>query len=272
VNEISPISVISDREAEQSVSPETFAELCEQITGLPIRPAPQPRKRPVRRRLLVGVPVALAVVLLLVLLGTPGGGSGPGLGSAQALSFTVRSGSIVVIVRNPLADPAEYRAEFAAHHLNIQLRLLPVSPSLVGSVVFIDTSPGASVTPITAVGKCITPGGGNRCPIGVRIPAGFHGSAAITFGRAARPGEQYESAGVPTAPGEAMHGLSYVGQTVASVLAELRARHVSVPQYRYTAAGEGPPDHAPGGWYVQGAIPWAPGQVLLIVSPTRVGG
>lgn len=81
----------------------------------------------------------------------------------------------------------------------------------------------------------VTPGGGDHCPI------------------------------------EAMHGLNYVGQTVATVLSELRARQVTVPQYRYTRAGEGQPDHAPAGRYVQGAIPWAPGQVLPIVSRTKSG-
>ena len=76
-----------------------------------------------------------------------GGRIGPvpiGPGSAQALTFTQRGSSIVVTIRNPQADPAEYRAEFAAHHLNIKLEMLPVSPSLVGAVVFMDTSPGAN--------------------------------------------------------------------------------------------------------------------------------
>jgi hypothetical protein len=144
-----------------------------------------------------------------------------------------------------------------------------VSPSLVGAVVSMDTSAGASITPITVVGKCETPGGGKRCPIGVTVPRDFHGSADVAFGRVARPGEQYVSAGSADAPGEAMHGLDYAGQTVATVLTELRARHVTVAQYRYSRPNEGQPRDVPGGWYVEGAIPWAPGQVLLIVSPTR---
>jgi hypothetical protein len=275
VNEISTISTITDREAELLVSPETLAHLCEQITSLPIRPAPTKTRRPVRTRWLFGASAAVALAVLLALISTLGSGPsqlGPvpiGPGSAQALSFTERGGAMVVIIRNPLADPAEYRAEFAAHHLNIKLQMLPVSPSLVGAVVFMDTSSGAQITPITAVGKCETPGGGNRCPIGVRVPPGFHGSAAVAFGRVARPGEQYVSAGSATAPGEVMRGINYLGQTVATVLAELRARNVTVPQYRYTTADEGQPREAPSGWYVQGAIPWAPGQVLLIVSPTK---
>jgi hypothetical protein len=72
-----------------------------------------------------------------------------------------------------------------------------------------------------------------------------------------------------------MHGLRFRGRTVATVLAMLRARHVTVPQYRwlkqlfgnrtYSAARH--PNQVPKNWYVHEAIPWAPGQVLLFVGP-----
>jgi hypothetical protein len=97
------------------------------------------------------------------------------------------------------------------------------------------------------------------------------------FGRAARPGENYLSAAQADGPGEAMHGLSYRGRTVADVLAMLRKRHVTVPQYRYEGpdGASGPYQHGvpPGqvqpGWYVHNAVPWAKDQVLLFVGPTR---
>jgi hypothetical protein len=173
-------------------------------------------------------------------------------------------------VTNPLAAPAIYRAEFAAHHLNMTLSLVPVSPSLVGTLVYMgDGGPG--ITTITARGRCWTGGGGSACPVGVRIPLSFHGRASFTFGRAARPGEQYESTGLVTSPGEAMHGLSYRGRTVAAVLAMLGARHVTVPQYRYqSATGDicAPMPHpVPATWRVYDADPWAAHQVLLWVGP-----
>ncbi len=71
-----------------------------------------------------------------------------------------------------------------------------------------------------------------------------------------------------------MHGLRYRGRTVATVLALLRARHVTVPQYRYVHANFGHElrsDQVPSDWYVHNAIPWAPGQVLLFVGPTPEG-
>jgi hypothetical protein len=104
----------------------------------------------------------------------------------------------------------------------------------------------------------------------VRVPADFHGSAVLTFGRAARPGEKYESTTSAFAPGEAMHGMSIQGKTVAQVVAALHRRHITVPlfnrMHNNIAANV---SHVPGNWYVYSADPWAPGQVLLFVGPTR---
>ncbi|HEV2254504.1 MAG TPA: hypothetical protein VGS06_15025 [Streptosporangiaceae bacterium] len=189
---------------------------------------------------------------------------------AQVLSFTTSGGYITVIVRDPLADPARYRAEFAAHHLNITLKLVPASPSIVGTVVYIGEPAGSpGIATITAPGRCYTGGGGSACPVGVRIPVGYRGRAEVVFGRAARPGEQYESTAPATAPGEVLHGLQFVGDHVAQVLALLRERHVTVPVFNYVESGGARNvSHVPGTWYVYGADPWAPGQVLLFVGPT----
>jgi hypothetical protein len=272
--------------------------------------APLPGKKPRarerraggrRRRWLLAAPIAAGVAVAAVLvaeLAGPGNQHGPGhqagpaaqsppatgkprpgttaaspVQTAQALSFTTSDGWITVIVRNPLADEARYRAEFAAHHLDITFNLVPASPSIVGTVVYTGQSAGSSpIQTITAKGRCYTGGGGAECPVGVRIPADFHGQAEIVFGRAARPGEQYESTAVSaTVPGEVMHGLKFVGDTVTQVLALLRPRQVTVAVYNYDKQGYGGVNvhHVPGNWYVYDAAPWAPGQVMLSVGPTR---
>ncbi len=169
-------------------------------------------------------------------------------------------------MRDPLADPARYRAEFARHHLRISLKLVPASPSLIGTVVYLS----GDITPITAHGKCYTGGSGAACPVGVRVPANFHGSAQVVFGRAARPGEQYETTASAFAPGELLHGMRVTGHTVAQVLAMLRHRGVSVPWFNYDHRGYARNLRSvPGTWFVYDAVPWAQQQVMLFVGPTR---
>lgn len=300
MNPVSRICPITDPEAERLVRPATFADLSAQITATPpveasprldtrqaASPAPGGHRR--RPRRLLRAPLAAAVALALLAtaalvatrLLSPGhrATSSPAVSThptasarpAQVLSFTTSAGYITVIVRDPLADPSRYRAAFAAHHLDITLSLVPVSPSLVGTVVYTGQSAGSSeITTITAQGKCYTGGGGSACPVGVRIPIGFHGQAQLVFGRAARPGERYESTASPTAPGEVMHGLTFVGDTVAQVLALLGPRHVTVPDFNYDDHGYNRNvASVPGTWYVYDANPWAPQQVMLMVGPTR---
>lgn len=234
-----------------------------------------PRRRPALARRIPGprlvaaavtaTAVAAAVTALAVLPVQPGAGS-PG----QLLSFTRHGGDIDVIILNPLAGPARYRAEFAQHHMDITLDLVPVAPSLVGTLVV--GYAGFGITAITS-GNCDSRAG--ACPeIGLRIPVGFHGPATIEFGLA-RPGERYAQAGPATAPGEPLHGLRYVCQNVSAVLAMLSQRHVSAV-VRYPTATGGRlvfgADVPPGPWYVNEATLLAPGQVMLWVgSPCTPG-
>jgi hypothetical protein len=265
-----------DREREQSRG----LVLAAAAAGQPAAGPPAPAGRHRRRVWLVAVPVAAAVAVAAV-AGVSARHPGQGAGTAgtrpagydpRALAFTTGDGFITVIVRDPLADQASYNAEFKAHGLDITLSLVPVSPSIVGTVVEISTSgpDGDSITTITARGRCQTGGGGDECPVGLRVPVGYRGQATLVFGRAARPGEQYESAAPATAPGEVMYGLTYQGKSVAAVLAMLRARDVTVPTYRYNGNVLAP-DQVPGTWYVYNAVPWAAQQVLLFVGPTPNG-
>jgi hypothetical protein len=278
VNPIAQITPITDAEAARLARPDTTADLAARITATPGAPVPgrlaprrpaSPLMRP--RRWLIGAPAAAglaAAVLILTSAGHPGQRIGPvpvGPPAAQALSFTIRGGYIIVTVRgNPDADAARYNAEFAARHLNIRLRLVPASPSIVGTLVYYDGPP--AMTPIMARGRCYT--GGGACPVGVRVPLSFRGQAHLYFGRAARPGEQFASTGQATAPGEVMHGMHVQGQTVARVVAGLAARHATVAWFSNNGR---PLRHVPGGWFVYDAVPWAPQQVMLFVGPTRHG-
>ncbi len=281
LDRIARLAVISDADAGALMSQSTRADLADRITASAadrLEPATKAPRR-IRRRWLVGAPLAAglaAAVLVVTVLGSPGDKVGPvhiGPAKAEALTFTRHGRYINVIVRNPLADPRKYRAEFRAHGLNVSLKLLPVSPSIVGTVVYFGGTGTGAIKVITARGRCFTGGGGSACPVGLRVPVDFRGQADLVFGRAARPGERYESTASATAPGEVLHGLRINGKRVSAVLRMLRRRHVTAAEFHITTArGIGKlvtGTAVPRSWYVYTADPWAPGQVMLWVGRTR---
>ncbi|MFF5265261.1 hypothetical protein ACFY4C_40800 [Actinomadura viridis] len=289
---IGGLASVTDREAAALLPEDAATALADRITATAAPSAPSapavPSAAPRRRRspvVRIGLPLAAAGVgcaAVTAVVATRDGGAGgkpditptsPRVVLAAALTFSRKGGYIDVRVRDPLADPKRYREEFAAHGLNVTLSMVPASPSIVGTVVMMDTSEHTTerdVTTITAKGECETGGGGDACPVGVRIRSGYKGTATIVFGRAARPGEQYDSTAPATAPGEVMHGMTYRKHRVGAVLTALRERHVTVPEYR---AVEGniskvlKPGQVPPTWYVHDAVPWAKNQVLLFVGP-----
>jgi hypothetical protein len=292
MNPVSKICPVTDAEVAYLVREGTVGALAEDImrsVATPVADEPNATRRAaqhggarplrLRKRLLIGVPVAAALAvggLIATSIGAPGQhlgpvSVGPPKAQAAALEFTRHGGYIDVIVRNPVADPKRYRAEFAKYHLNIGLTLVPASPSIVGTLVAETLSADAGpLTPITALGRCFTGGSGDVCPVGVRVPVSFHGSATLVFGRAARPGEVYETTGEATARGESMYGLHFEGKTVTAVLAMLAGRGITVPSWRveraagcYTEARRS----VPAKWLVYGAVPFAPAKVLLWAAP-----
>ncbi|MFC4907653.1 hypothetical protein [Actinomadura gamaensis] len=281
---IERLAPVTDEQAGRMVSPQTRADLADRITATAVADAPA--RRPRRRRTLLfgGLPLAVATagaaVTALALSGTSGGSGTPApLDSSRAqpaaLSFSTEGRYLVVRVKDPLADPARYAREFAARGMDIKLRLVPASPTMVGTVVSDDMP--ASVKAIAAKGKCYS--GGGACPVGMRIPVDFHGTGAIVFGRAARPGERYSSTASVFAPGEALHCANIRGLTVDQAMPVLRRFGVNVGQWHYTEKRAGTDyglttadrGRIPGTWYVTTADPWAPGQVMLWVQPDAPG-
>ncbi|MFC0040623.1 hypothetical protein [Actinomadura rayongensis] len=239
------------------------------------RSGPQAVRRSLRWKL--GVPLAVGLAGAAAAALTIPGGDGPRTTGTQiharqvaALTFTEHGRYIDVRIKDPLADPARYRAEFAARGMDVRLTLVPASPSIVGTVVF---SEGPEF-PLLTGGGCVT-GGGGPCVRGFRVPVGFRGTATLSFGRAARPGERYDSTANAFAPGEALHCLDVRGLTIDAALPRMAKRHVTAPLFhveQHTTPGIArnvPRDQVPGSWYVADADPWAPGQVLLWVRQDR---
>jgi hypothetical protein len=275
IAQIAQLSAISDAQADLLIGEGSRRDLADRITANPRSSDGLTRgfRASVnrRRRLLIGVPAAVCLAVAALMVSSLGGSHGGIAPAKAALVFTRHGRYINVSVRNPLADAAKYRAEFKAHGLDIRLKLVPASPSIVGTVVYFGGSPAIKV--ITAQGKCFTGGGGFACPVGLRVPVNYRGSADLVFGRAARPGERYESTATATSRGEALYGLRITGKHVSVVLHMIARRHITAAKFHVTTRrGIGellPGNKIPGNWWVYGADPWAPGQVMLWVGPTR---
>lgn len=264
------LATITDEDAARHVSDAARADLAEQIMATP--PAPAGRRR---RLLFAGAPLAAlaAGAAALVAWSTASGGT-PHRAEPAALSFSTSGKYLIVKVRDPYADPKRYAREFAAHGMKIQLRMVPASPSIVGTVVEMDD--GQGIETITAKGECWTGGGGYACPVGVKIPLGYHRSAGITFGRPARPGEPYVSTTSAFAPGEELHCVDIRRRTVGQALALLERHKITVALFNYESqpgrfGNTRDRSKIPDSWYVVNADPYAPGQVMLEVQPKKPG-
>jgi hypothetical protein len=236
-----------------------------------------PRRRPVRgrRRWFIMAPLTAGLALAMCIAGLVAQ-VGPGSGSpamAEALTFHDSQGWVEVTVHRADLGSQVYAKALRAHGLKLSIMMVPGSPSAVGGlempVSSLPSSAWSGLIPVTAKGKCKS---ASVCPVGLKVPRGWHGSGTLIFCRPAKPGEHYAITGPVTAPGEVMHGLRFRDRTVAWVQTRLSLRHATVAQYVYRAAHVDAPlpaSQVPGTWFVYDAAPWAPQRVQLFVGPTR---
>ncbi|NYH54384.1 hypothetical protein HNR06_003973 [Nocardiopsis arvandica] len=185
---------------------------------------------PRRKRLLVAAPIAAALAVggvAATALFDPFADEGSSLplgpepAAAAVLDVSVEEGVVVAEVLDPTADAEAYAAEFAEHGLDVTLRFVPASPTVVGNLVYLDdnmTGEGTDerdVEVVTSPGECTPQGGG--CPVGVRIPEDYDNPVEVVFGREPEAGEHYESTNAATAPGEALEGMEPAGMTVGEL-------------------------------------------------------
>jgi hypothetical protein len=229
----------------------------------PIRLSHRPRLRMRVALPVAGLAAAALATALVVALQSPQAVHAAGIAFRHPTSGPDR-GYIIATVTDPYAAQASLDAAFKQAGLDIEVTLVPASPSAVGTVVAISgPSKGPQIEALTG-GSCVTGGGGpGRCPIGVKIPRDFTGSAAITLGRPAKSGEQYESTNDAFAPGEVLHCSRLLGKTVAVASAELANRGITV-EWR----GENGDTQPPPNEYVADGAPIGPGIVLLFAQPT----
>ncbi|WP_101790153.1 hypothetical protein [Nonomuraea indica] len=242
----------------------------------------RPRRRRARR-LLAGALVTAAVVSAVA--------AGPGLlgervGTATsfanaAMEIELRGDYWVAEVRDPFARHHEYAEAFRAVGLDIDMRLLPVSPSQVGRIVRMGFSGGQGRS--KGIGGDREPAGctfgQGECRLKVTVGRDFTGKGVLYLGRAARPGERYQSSGAATRKGEMLAGFRVDERPVGEVVAEARLRGLRVvfqvidPNEDGNGYGVDPrARHEPvaDDWIVWEAEAEQPGVVRLLVTEKRL--
>jgi hypothetical protein len=226
-----------------------------------------------RRRFRFGLAGSATAVAVAAAVAVLAAGSAVRPTSANAVSFrTASSGEIIATVTDPFAAQAQLDAAFAKEGLHITVSLMPVSPSIVGTVLYVGESRGGAQIQTLQGGHCLTGGGG--CAIGLKIPHGFSGSGSITLGRPAKPGERYESAASAFAPGEPLHCSGLLGARVVSAIGVLEQDGF---QMTWSEVVPGPSKlsstsrsvaQPPTGSYIWGAELTAPGRLTLTTETT----
>jgi len=262
-----------DQLADSADWPESVALLAQVLAddGDHVRPVGLDVRR--RRIRVVAVAAAAALVVAAVVTVSQRGTPSTPTKLAQSthhntlpdmslVDFSTQSnGDIVAHITDPDAAASQLEAVFAAHHLDISVTVLPVSPSLVGTIVYDGLY---DFQPIHA-GLCLG-GGDYQCTVGFVIPANFTGHADVGVGRAANPGEAYASADSPFGAGEALHCAGVLNQPV-SVAAPIVAAKGLTAEWRVGGSSTNL-STAPAGDYVVDGIPISSTTVMLMVEPT----
>lgn len=204
----------------------------------------------------------------------------PGQDLPQALSVTDQGEWLTVRVVDENADPQAYNQQFKRLGLNIKVKMVPVTPPMVGKYAtfqYVVGSDGTKLGLLKPGENCpatlneADPG----CQYGVEVGKKFKGEAEIMFGRAARPGEQYQyMPGQSNGPGEELAGLSYKNKRVAEVRKLIAARGVTIggylnskPEMVKGVTTIKDVDPVPEDWYVHEVWPRSPGVVELWIGP-----
>ena len=161
----------------------------------------------------------------------------------------------------------QLEAVFKSHHFDIGVEQLPVSPSLVGSVLATRTT-GRSTPSDGIVGRVsgTCAGGTGTCTEGLLLPSHFSGQMLVLVGRAAKLGEKYaESASIFQA-GEALASSQLLGRTVEAAGPVLDRLHVDV--LWEVAGNKSCASARPDGWYrLAGGVALSALSICLEVAP-----
>ncbi|MEV4116356.1 hypothetical protein [Nonomuraea sp. NPDC049695] len=277
MNELQNLARVRDEDLAGQASGAGARALLAAITAEEPTPerAPVPRRR--TRRLLLSA-AATATLAAAALIG-PSLVTTPAVATSYAsteLDITREGGDWVARIKDPYADHKKYTEGFKAVGLNVQLQIVPVSPSGVGEMFQMGmggSAIGQRMYTGTEPDGCET--GRPGCVLVIKLPVGFNAQAWVKFGREARPGEAYQNSGRANAKGEMLEGVKVSGRTVGEVVAEARARGVKAifqvitPNENYDGFSVKPGEAWPqvgNDWFVWDAESARPGVVRLLVT------
>lgn len=210
------LTSLSHSPAAQALFEEVVSMDHDETRGATRSQARRRQKTPRRRTRLAWASAAAAVVIAASVFGiTSAVRDTP---TAAAVEFSASGKYIIATVEDPYAAAERLHAAFAARGLDIVLKLVPVSPSMVGSVVFMDVEGNG----ITSLASATRQAPGGPMPVGLRIAVDFKGHAVIVLGRAAQPGETYVSTGDAFAQGEVLYKSGLIGMRVTEAAARLK--------------------------------------------------
>jgi hypothetical protein len=168
-----------------------------------------------------------------------------------------------VSIGNVLADPETVRQALRQRGLDVTIRFLPASPSIVGTVVasyFEDDTDRDKVRWTYRPGRSV-----EGDVLAIEIPLDYRGRMGVDLARRARPGERYSST-APSAQlrGEALTCADVEGRRVRDVLSVIGQRGVAAtwrdPDNRTVPVSEVVD------YYVAQTVPVAPGEVLVFTA------
>ncbi|MFG1681832.1 hypothetical protein ACGFNP_16840 [Nonomuraea sp. NPDC049269] len=252
----------------------------------PTLAAPLRDRRWARRTLLglaASVVLALGVVLGPSLLGH-GGGTATSYANS-AVEIRKEANTYVARIKDPYADQQKFSEAFRALGLNVELRVIPVSPTAVGKIVSMGGTMHSAI-PNVPFGAGREPDdcdlADSDCFMVVTVPAVVKDTSSLMhfdLGRQAKPGESYANEWLSaTHAGEQLAGAKASGRTVGDVLAEVRKRgltaefnlvdvHDSGYELKPLAA-----DQVGANWIVYRVASVRVGVVRLQVTPERNPG
>lgn len=157
-------------------------------------------------RRLVAAAAVVAAVTTVVVVGPSIIEDGTGNASSYANSAIEirRDGDFFVArIKDPLADHAKYVEAFRAVGKDVEIRLVPVSPRLVGMRIRSSGGTGSMSSEVVSPDPARVDCGREpaRCTLVIRVSADMKGTTRYTLGRAARPGEHVQDPVVGPGPG-----------------------------------------------------------------------